>query len=205
MQIASGLKTILNYFLPAISFFFMYYQPGAVQLYFIVSASLAYGQARLINSGSFRNWAGLHPLVPSPQPSGPNDLLPLSLGAPLPTPDPTTITTTTRKSPTKPTTTTPSAAPAGLKLSRPPPAETPKTSAPAQPKISVIDKIVNKAKSSKKDAVDGLRNMVQKGQSTTAGRRGKVSPEAERYEKAMAAQDDELRREGKKGRLRKRL
>lgn len=58
------LAKMLRIFLPATSLIFMYFQPGAVQLFFCTGSLLSLGQSLLIQNPIFRRATGLLPLLP---------------------------------------------------------------------------------------------------------------------------------------------
>lgn len=187
-QIQGGLMVSLSYILPFFSFIFVMSQPGTVQLYFTVSAILAFVQSRLLTNASFRHSLGLHPLVPTP-------------GNPTPG-----VSKTAAASRNATMTQTPVAlGPGGLKLYQPP---RPRSSAthptpaalPASAKANdagIIDRFVDKAKSQKAAAVDGVYNLMgtSKEKRIKEVQSRKADELADRYEKRMARQDDSRRQE----------
>jgi YidC/Oxa1 family membrane protein insertase len=196
-EVQSGLRTVLLYAMPALSFMFISFQPGAVQLYFITSAIFAYAQARLITNTSFRNLIGMHPLIPKSKDPIPDALLPFGTG--IPTPNPTGTPTTTPRIPSTTTTTT-LLGPGGLKLYQPPRATSTSQAAKPNdtkppPNVSMIDKFVDNAKAQKKEAVDGLYKMVgtTKEKRIAEAKAGRVKRAAEDYEKMMADEDERKR------------
>lgn len=54
--------------MPALSMIFTSFMPAAVQLSFLVSSSISFGQATLFRTPQFRSWANMTPL-PQPNPS----------------------------------------------------------------------------------------------------------------------------------------
>ena len=59
---------ILKVLLPGFTFVFVYFQPGAVQLYFSTTSLLSLCQSALLRNASFRRWLRLLPLVPNVTP-----------------------------------------------------------------------------------------------------------------------------------------
>ncbi|KAJ9504489.1 hypothetical protein H2202_000545 [Exophiala xenobiotica] len=64
------LKT-LQKVLPFISFGFLSFQSGAVQIFFLVNGIFTQAQVTAINNPAFRRWRGMTPLPPKGSPSGP--------------------------------------------------------------------------------------------------------------------------------------
>jgi hypothetical protein len=129
----------MSYIMPGLSFIFMSFQPGAVQLYFFVTALLAFIQARLLTNATFRRVTGLLPTVPRPP-----TITTLDPATPSGTKTTSLVTTTTK---------TPASGPAGLKLY-----QLPSTSASfpsTSPRISLIDRLVNRAKANMGEIKEG--------------------------------------------------
>jgi YidC/Oxa1 family membrane protein insertase len=168
-QLQGGLMITLSYILPAFSFLFICFQPGAVQLYFFTSVMLAFAQGRLLTNNVFRKFLGLHLVAPKPK-----------------KPDSSGSTSNSIS------TNIPAFGPGGLKLYQPP-RQTP--AVPNERNVSVIDKIVDRAKERKKEAVDGWYDMLgtTKEKKIKQRQQEKIREQAERYEKRMAM-EDEIRR-----------
>ncbi|ERF73166.1 hypothetical protein EPUS_03007 [Endocarpon pusillum Z07020] len=200
-QMQGGIMILLSYIMPCISFIFMSIQPGTVQLYFFVSSLIAFIQARILTNKLFRKALALHPTVPNPK----------KLISPSITPGAgpgsnNTNTTTTLTTTTTPATNTiiPAIGPAGLKLYQPPhpsrtdnPLEpsTASSSSPSQPQqanISLIDKVVNQAKSQASEAREGWDAAwgTTKEKKQKEAEINKIKAEAQRYETKMSREHE---------------
>ncbi len=63
------LAQTLRVFLPLTSFGFIYFQPGAVQLFFCTGSILSLVQSVLIRNAQLRRWMGLLPMTPNVTPA----------------------------------------------------------------------------------------------------------------------------------------
>ena len=63
------LANVLRIFLPLMSMGFIYFQPGAVQLFFTTGSILSLIQSVLIRNASLRRWMGLLPMLPNVTPA----------------------------------------------------------------------------------------------------------------------------------------
>lgn len=185
--------------MPAFSFIFLCFQPGAVQLFFFTSAMLAFTQGRLLLNNSFRAKLGIHPLVLTPKTPAIDAVIKYATTT-------NTSTPTDTPSPANPPiqATNVPLGPGGLKLYQPPrptsssPSAAPKPAGtPTAPKdVSMIDKYVDKFKAHKEEVMGSLYKMMgtTKEERTKQSRRDKVVRDAESYEK-RAALTAERRRE----------
>jgi YidC/Oxa1 family membrane protein insertase len=173
--------TILSYVMPAASFLFMTFQPGAVQLYFFTSALLAFAQSRLLTNDTFRRLMNLHPTVPTPRKTT-NTIPAPSVGSNNTPAAPGTLTTT----------------PGGLKLYQPPRPTTPYSSTAANPTrdVSIIDKFVDGAKAHKNQATEGWNNIMgtTKEKKVQQSRMESEKRRADEYDERMK-REDQWRRE----------
>ncbi len=202
-QLQGGLMLMLSYIMPCVSFLFISFQPGAVQLYFLVSSLIAFGQARILTNNLFRKVMRLHPTVPNPK-KATSPILSPSAG-------PSGSNTNTTATPLT-NTITPAIGPAGLKLYQPPrPTSAVSSSQPSAPStlstsqsssqtpqhnISIIDKVVNRAKSQATEARERWDSVWGSTKETKQKEAevNKIRAEAQRYE-TRKAREDEWRRE----------
>jgi YidC/Oxa1 family membrane protein insertase len=184
--------TILSYAMPALSFLFMTFQPGAVQLYFFTSALLAFGQSRLLTNNTFRRLMNLHPTVPTPKKT--------TIITPAPSVGSNNIPAATE---------TPTITPGGLKLYQTPPPTTPVASSAATNQkrdVSIIDKFVDGAKAHKNQATEGWNKMMgtTKEKKVRQSRMENEKRRADEYDERMKREDQwrreqEREREGEDG------
>lgn len=188
-QMRGGAMVVLSYFLPVVSFVFIAFQPGTVQLYFFTSSILAFTQARLLTNNSFRSFLGLQPVILQPNKS--------------PSPD-------NANDPTTRIITGPTAGPGALKLYQPPrhptQASTVTTTAanaatssdPQNSKVSIIDRFVDRAKARKTEVVRAWYDMfgTTREKKDSEAQRLRELRESERYVKRLQ-QEEEWKREEK--------
>ncbi|KAG4026676.1 hypothetical protein MFRU_038g00800 [Monilinia fructicola] len=67
-NLTPGMVYAMQWGMPALSMIFTSFMPAAVQLSFLVSSSISFGQATLFRTPQFRSWANMTPL-PQPNPS----------------------------------------------------------------------------------------------------------------------------------------
>lgn len=193
---------LLSYGMPALSFAFMAFQSGAVQLYFFVSAILAFGQSRLLTNESARKFLGLYPMNPNPNP-------------PIVTLFPPSTTTGSGSKSRFPTTAAPTSGAsatgsAGLKLyhhsvsnrsynnsnnsnlSISPSTSTLPSSAPKTRDISMIDKIVDGAKAQRKELKEGIYKVfgTTKEKKVQENKRANALRRADDYDKVRENEDE---------------
>lgn len=193
-QMQGGLTIMLSYIMPCISFIFMSIQPGTVQLYFFISSLIAFTQARILTNNLFRKAMGMHPTVPNPRKLTPPSITSGTRPGSNNTNTSATLTTTT-------SIITPAIGPAGLKLYQPPanPLEpsTASASSPSQPQpqqanISLIDKVVNRAKSQAGEVREGWDAAwgTTKAKKIKEAEINKINAEAQRYETRKAREHE---------------
>lgn len=169
-QVQAGLMVTLSYIMPAASFLFMSFQPGAIQLYFFASALLAFLQSRLLTNNYCRSFLGLHPVPPK------------NLNSASSNSGNNTASTTS---------TIPEFGPGGLTLYKPPRPISPSKAND----VSIIDKLVDGAKTRKNEAMDGLYGVMgtTKEKKAKEARTQETMRQAVEYERMMKRQETEER------------